>query len=137
MENQAEETRIPTLTKKQMNAVINELTVHKNMLEAANRELARRASAGYETDSLERNRINPGNKLGAWKQNFQQLATSALECFESKINFRQIVIFQATPLHLTTRRFPPPKPVPASARPCQSKKRSRCKTPSSTPKPAT
>ncbi|XP_019767405.2 uncharacterized protein LOC109542571 [Dendroctonus ponderosae] len=60
MENQADETRIPTLTKKQMNAVINELTVHKNMLEAANRELARRASAGYETDSLERNGKHPG-----------------------------------------------------------------------------
>lgn len=60
MENQAEETRIPTLTKKQMNAVINELTVHKNMLEAANRELAKRASAGYETDSLERNGKNKG-----------------------------------------------------------------------------
>jgi len=60
MENQAEETRIPTLTKKQMNAVINELTVHKNMLEAANRELAKRASAGYDTDSLERNTKNKG-----------------------------------------------------------------------------
>ncbi|XP_066249706.1 uncharacterized protein sha [Euwallacea similis] len=60
MESQAEEIRIPTLTKKQMNAVINELTVHKNMLEAANRELARRASAGYDTDSLERNIKNKG-----------------------------------------------------------------------------
>ncbi|CAG9764282.1 unnamed protein product [Ceutorhynchus assimilis] len=57
MENQTEVVpRIPTLTKKQMNAVINELTVHKNMLEAANRELAKRASGGYDTDSLEKNK---------------------------------------------------------------------------------
>ncbi|XP_050294356.1 uncharacterized protein LOC126734690 [Anthonomus grandis grandis] len=59
MESQ-ETTRIPTLTKKQMNAVINELTIHKNMLEAANRELAKRANAGYETDSLERNNKSKG-----------------------------------------------------------------------------
>ncbi|XP_030762559.1 LOW QUALITY PROTEIN: uncharacterized protein LOC115887307 [Sitophilus oryzae] len=51
----AEETRIPTLTKKQMNAVINELTVHKHMLQAANRVLAKKISTGYDTDSLERN----------------------------------------------------------------------------------
>ncbi|KAF7277865.1 hypothetical protein GWI33_009119 [Rhynchophorus ferrugineus] len=54
MENQTEETRIPTLTKNQMKAVINELTVHKTMLEAANRVLARKMNNGYETDSLER-----------------------------------------------------------------------------------
>ncbi|KAL1501004.1 hypothetical protein ABEB36_006410 [Hypothenemus hampei] len=55
-----ETTRIPTLTKRQMNAVINELTVHKHMLEAANRELAKRVSAGYDTDSLERHLRNKG-----------------------------------------------------------------------------
>ncbi|CAH0551402.1 unnamed protein product [Brassicogethes aeneus] len=45
--------RIPTLTKKQMNAVINELTVHRNNL--INEEPPRRLPIEYETDSLERN----------------------------------------------------------------------------------
>ncbi|XP_060516715.1 uncharacterized protein LOC132696102 isoform X2 [Cylas formicarius] len=46
------ENRVQTLTKEQMKAVINELTVHKNLLMSANGVFT--ADVEYEADSLER-----------------------------------------------------------------------------------
>ncbi|XP_019881565.2 uncharacterized protein LOC109609353 [Aethina tumida] len=61
VDNKVELNRIPTLTKKQMNAVINELTVHRNNL--MNDETTKPDGCSnlieYETDSLERS-VNKG-----------------------------------------------------------------------------
>lgn len=46
--------KVTTLTKKQMNAVINELTVHRNLLMHQNESDSKGPPVDYETDSLER-----------------------------------------------------------------------------------
>jgi hypothetical protein len=53
VDNQSDEIRIPTLTKKQMKAVIDELTVQRGISTDSSPESSKRR-VDYETDSLER-----------------------------------------------------------------------------------
>lgn len=62
IENQNEDTKIPTITKKKMNAVISEFTMHQTMSSEKTEGQSERgkSSPDYESDSLERNRLKQG-----------------------------------------------------------------------------
>lgn len=78
IQNNVTETKVPTITKKKMNAVINEFTMHQSFVNERSDEsppltiASRHKFIDYETDSLERSK----NKGGSTPTDYGEMSSS-------------------------------------------------------------